>query len=67
MGVGKRYGNSVAVHSVSLDVAAGEFVSFLGASGSGKTTTLMMIAGFTPPDQGDMVLDGRSITKLPPD
>jgi spermidine/putrescine ABC transporter ATP-binding subunit len=66
-GVGKRYGNAVAVHSVSLDVAAGEFVSLLGASGSGKTTTLMMIAGFTPPDEGDIVLGGRSITQLPPE
>jgi spermidine/putrescine ABC transporter ATP-binding subunit len=65
--LGKRYGRAVAVHSVSLDIAAGEFVSLLGASGSGKTTTLMMIAGFTPPDQGDIVLDGRSITRLPPE
>jgi putative spermidine/putrescine transport system ATP-binding protein len=65
--VGKRYGAAVAVESVSLDIGDGEFVSLLGASGSGKTTTLMMIAGFTPPDQGDIVLDGRSIARLPPE
>ena len=67
LGIGKRYGNAMAVASVSLDIEAGEFVSLLGASGSGKTTTLMMIAGFTPPDQGDLVLEGRSITRLPPE
>jgi putative spermidine/putrescine transport system ATP-binding protein len=66
-GLSKRYGNAVAVHSVSLDVAQGEFVSLLGASGSGKTTTLMMIAGFTPPDRGEIILQGRAITRLPPE
>jgi putative spermidine/putrescine transport system ATP-binding protein len=66
-GLGKSYGRSTAVESVSLDMASGEFVSLLGASGSGKTTTLMMIAGFTPPDSGEIVLDGRPITHLPPE
>jgi putative spermidine/putrescine transport system ATP-binding protein len=65
--LGKSYGPSQAVASVSLDIAAGEFVSLLGASGSGKTTTLMMIAGFTPPDAGEIVLDGQPITHLPPE
>jgi putative spermidine/putrescine transport system ATP-binding protein len=71
--LGKSYGRSTAVESVSLDIASGEFVSLLGASGSGKTTTLiktttlMMIAGFTPPDSGEIVLDGRPITHLPPE
>lgn len=63
----KAYGQSHAVASVSLDVAAGEFVSLLGASGSGKTTTLMMVAGFTRPDRGEIVLDGEPITHLPPE
>src|SRR5215475_7689794 len=49
----KRYegARTIAVDDLSLDVAAGEFVSLLGASGSGKTTTLMAVAGFTPPDK----------------
>ena len=57
----KRYegARSIAVADLSLDVAAGEFVTLLGASGSGKTTTLMVVAGFTAPDDGDVVFDGR--------
>jgi putative spermidine/putrescine transport system ATP-binding protein len=56
-----------AVDHVSLDIAAGELVSLLGASGSGKTTTLMMIAGFTPPDAGEIVLADRPVAHLPPE
>lgn len=63
----KSYGRSPAVATVSLDIAAGEFVSLLGVSGSGKTTTLMMVAGFTRPDRGEIVLDGAPITHLPPE
>ncbi|GAQ50979.1 ABC transporter ATP-binding protein [Streptomyces acidiscabies] len=63
--VRKTYHDFVAVDSVSLDVAEGEFVSFLGPSGSGKTTTLRMIAGFTEPDAGSVVLSGRELTRVP--
>ena len=67
--LGKRYAGAAgaAVDDVSLDVAAGEFVSLLGASGSGKTTTLMMVAGFTPPDSGEIRLDGAPIIHLAPE
>jgi spermidine/putrescine ABC transporter ATP-binding subunit len=65
-GVGKRYGDAVAVHEVDLDVAAGEFVTLLGASGSGKTTTLMMIAGFTEPSRGEILVDRADVTRVPP-
>ena len=55
-----------AVHEMTLDVAGGEFVSFLGPSGSGKTTTLMMIAGFESVTSGDILIDGASIVGVPP-
>ena len=65
-GVRKTYGPVTAVRDVSVDIAAGEFVTLLGSSGSGKTTTLLMIAGFETPSAGDLILDGRRINDLPP-
>jgi ABC-type Fe3+/spermidine/putrescine transport system ATPase subunit len=50
---------------VSLDIAEGEFVTFLGPSGSGKSTTLYAIAGFLEPTRGDVLLEGRSILGVP--
>jgi len=63
----KRYGEFVAVGDLSLDVRPGEFVTLLGLSGSGKTTTLMAVAGFIEPDAGSIEIDGRSIVDLPPE
>jgi len=65
-GLGKAYGDSIAVEHVDLDVRAGELVTLLGPSGSGKTTLLMSIAGFAEPDTGCITLDGRDITTLAP-
>ncbi|MCU1604665.1 MAG: transporter ATP-binding protein [Modestobacter sp.] len=65
-GVRKQYGTVTAVQDVTLNIAAGEFVTLLGSSGSGKTTTLLMIAGFEQPTSGELVLDGRRIDGLPP-
>jgi putative spermidine/putrescine transport system ATP-binding protein len=62
----KKYDDFVAVDDLSIDIAAGEFVSFLGPSGSGKTTTLLLIAGFATPSGGSILLDGKDITRLPP-
>jgi putative spermidine/putrescine transport system ATP-binding protein len=63
----KHYGGlQRAVDDVSLDVAPGEFITFLGPSGSGKTTTLMMIAGFQEPSGGSINIDGRAIGNIPP-
>ncbi|MFQ5984484.1 MAG: ABC transporter ATP-binding protein [Alphaproteobacteria bacterium] len=63
----KRYGSVVAVDDVSLTVPPGEFLTLLGPSGAGKTTILMLIAGFVEPEAGEVFLDERRITHLPPD
>ena len=59
-------GRTNAVDDVSIDVARGEFVTFLGPSGSGKTTTLLMIAGFENPSSGSIELDGRNLALSKP-
>ncbi|HZM27447.1 MAG TPA: ABC transporter ATP-binding protein [Gemmatimonadales bacterium] len=64
--VSKRFGDVTAVDGVSLDIAAGEFLTILGASGSGKTTTLRLIAGFEPPTAGQILMNGADIAPLPP-
>ena len=66
-GVQKTYdGAHLVVQHLDLDIRRGEFLTLLGPSGSGKTTTLMMLAGFESPTAGDIVLDGRPITRTPP-
>ncbi|MEU3088438.1 ABC transporter ATP-binding protein [Streptomyces massasporeus] len=62
----KTYGDVVAVDEASMEIAAGEFVTFLCSSGSGKTTTLMMIAGFCEPDSGTITVGDRDVTRLAP-
>ena len=52
--------------SLDLSVRDGEFVTFLGRSGCGKTTTLRIIAGFLTPDEGDVFFDGVRINDVPP-
>jgi putative spermidine/putrescine transport system ATP-binding protein len=59
-------GKSNAVDDISIDIARGEFVTFLGPSGSGKTTTLLMIAGFEIPSGGSIELDGRDLALSKP-
>ncbi len=63
----KTYDNGfTAVTDFNLYVNKGEFITFLGPSGCGKTTTLRMIAGFELPTEGEILLNGRNIAKLPP-
>ncbi len=63
----KSYDGRVnAVDDISVDIAKGEFLTFLGPSGSGKTTTLMMIAGFEEPTGGLIELAGEDLTRRKP-
>ncbi len=66
--VRKTYPNTEkpAVAGVDVSIRKGEFFSILGSSGSGKTTTLKMIAGFEHPTDGMILLDGKDVTGVPP-
>jgi multiple sugar transport system ATP-binding protein len=66
-GVVKRFGETVAVDSLDLEIRDKEFVVLLGASGCGKTTTLNMIAGLETPTAGHIRFDGQPVEHLPPD
>lgn len=63
----KNFGEGDVLRDISLDVARGEFVTLLGASGCGKTTTLRIISGLETPDEGTVLLDGKDVTVLPPE
>ncbi|MBL8775803.1 MAG: ABC transporter ATP-binding protein [Acidimicrobiales bacterium] len=64
--VEKRFGDAVAVDHVDIAIGRGEFFSLLGPSGCGKTTSLRMIAGFEAPTSGEIRLDGKDVSKVPP-
>jgi len=64
--VSRRFGDYLAVDDVSLTVAPGELLALIGASGSGKTTTLRIVAGYEAPDSGSILLGETDITRLPP-
>jgi len=65
-GVAKRFGAAEVLKRVSLEIAAGEFLTLLGESGSGKTTLLRLIAGFEQPTSGEIWMDGERLDTLPP-
>ncbi len=58
----RRFGDRVAVESVSLDLRAGEIFALLGPNGAGKTTTLRMLAGLIAPTSGTVQIDGEAMT-----
>jgi len=62
----KRFGETIAVDRVSIDIFPGEFFALLGPSGCGKTTLLRMLAGFETPDEGRILLDDEDLTSVPP-
>ena len=64
--VSRHFGLVKAVDRVSLDIHDGEFFTMLGPSGSGKTTCLRLIAGFERPDGGQILLQGKDVSNLPP-
>src|SRR5437016_11332217 len=64
-GISKRFKKSRVLEDISFDVAEGESLVLLGASGSGKTTILRIIAGLEQPDSGRVILHGKDVTDLP--
>ena len=65
-GLSVAYGSSVAVHNLHLSAKQGELIALLGPSGCGKTTALRAIVGLVTPRAGEITIDGRSVTALPP-
>ena len=65
--VTRRFEGNAAVNDVSFEVGAGELVALVGASGSGKTTSLRIVAGYEIPDAGEVRFGGADITRTPPE
>ena len=64
--INKYFGQSHVIKDVNIDFEKGHFVTFLGPSGCGKTTLLRMVAGFYEPDDGEILLTGKRIERIPP-
>jgi iron(III) transport system ATP-binding protein len=61
----KRFGRTVAVDGIDLEIPSGDLFFLLGPSGCGKTTLLRMLAGFVTPNEGRILFDGRDVTGTP--
>ncbi|MGH6873511.1 MAG: ATP-binding cassette domain-containing protein, partial [Aestuariivirgaceae bacterium] len=64
--VSKSFGGAEVVAGVSLHVSRGEIAGLIGPNGAGKTTLFNLIAGLLPPTGGEILLNGRDITRLRP-
>ena len=64
--ISKSYGRTKVIDNMSLEVEEGEFFVVLGPSGTGKSTLLKIIVGIEQPDSGKVFIDGRDVTRLPP-
>lgn len=62
----KAFEGTEVLKGISLSISRGEFITLLGASGCGKTTTLRIVAGLETPDKGKVILEGQDITGLEP-
>ena len=65
-GLDKRFGAVIAADAISVDIAAGQKVSLIGANGAGKTTFVNMVTGYITPDSGSIALDGIDIARRSP-
>ncbi|MBK0392441.1 ABC transporter ATP-binding protein [Ramlibacter algicola] len=65
-GVGKQWGDTTALHDITLDIPSGTFCVLLGPSGCGKSTTLRIVAGLETATSGRVLIDGQDVTALPP-
>ena len=65
-GITKSFGDTKVLKGIDLEVKRGEFITLLGSSGCGKTTTLRIIAGLEVPDSGTVMLEGRDVTDTVP-
>src|ERR1700759_3014694 len=65
-GANKRYGDFAALDNVDFEVPSGSLTALLGPSGSGKSTLLRAIAGLDQPDTGTITINGRDVTRVPP-
>lgn len=63
----KSFDGEKVLKNITLDIGRGEFVTLLGSSGCGKTTTIRIVAGLLTPDSGKVVLNGKDITMLAPE
>jgi spermidine/putrescine transport system ATP-binding protein len=66
LNINKSFDGIPVLKGIDLEVKKGEFITFLGSSGCGKTTTLRIIGGFEQPDSGSIILNGKDVTNLAP-